>query len=48
MKFGHCRGTKKEKRGASDWYKTIEAEHLARIDKEWAEREAAKPPAGTK
>ena len=26
MKRGHVRGTKHERTGASDWYKTIEAE----------------------
>jgi hypothetical protein len=42
-------GTKREKKGASDWYKKYEAENLARIEREWAAREAAKPQAvGTK
>jgi hypothetical protein len=48
MSRGHVTGHKKERKGAGEWYKAIQVEHLARIEKEWAEREAAKPPAGTK
>ena len=35
MKRGHVVGTKKEKKGASEWYKAIEPENLERIEKEW-------------
>lgn len=35
MKRGHVTGTKRERQGASDWYKTIEAEHIQRIEQEW-------------
>lgn len=37
---GHCTGTKQEKAGAQDWYKAHEAEHIARIEAEWAARQA--------
>jgi len=33
---GHCRGTKKEQKGSTDWYASIQAQHLARIEQEWA------------
>jgi hypothetical protein len=46
VKFGHCRGTKQERKGSTDWYKAIEQANIDRITKEWQEREAAKPPAG--
>jgi len=39
MKRGHVTGHKKERKGASDWYKAIEAENLARIEKEWQEKQ---------
>jgi hypothetical protein len=48
MKCGHVTGHKKERTGASEWYRQMQAEHLARIEREWAEREAAKQQAGTK
>ena len=41
MKMGHVYGTKHEKQGSTDWYRTIEAEHIARIEAE----EAARPQA---
>ena len=41
MKHGHVRGTKKERTGASDWYKAIEAENLKRIEAEWHAKQAA-------
>jgi hypothetical protein len=39
MKRGHVTGTKREKRGSQDWYKTIEAAHIARIEAEWAKKQ---------
>jgi hypothetical protein len=48
MSRGHVTGHKKERKGSSDWYKQIEVEHLARIEAEWAVREAAKPQAEQK
>jgi len=39
MKRGHVTGHKKERKGASDWYKQIEAGNLARIEKEWQEKQ---------
>ena len=41
MKRGHVTGTKRERKGAGDWYKQIEAENLARIEAAWAAREEA-------
>ena len=32
MKQGHVVGTKKEKKGASDWYKQIEEENIRKIE----------------
>ena len=45
---GHEQGTRRAKPGATPEFARIQAEHLARIEKEWQEREAAKPQAGTK
>ena len=36
MKRGHVVGTKKEKKGASDWYKAIEQANLDHIMQTWA------------
>jgi hypothetical protein len=41
MKHGHVRGTKKERKGASDWYKVIEAENLKQIEAAWQAKQAA-------
>ncbi len=41
MKYGHVTGTKREKKGSTDWYKAIEAEHLKRIEAEWQAKQAA-------
>ena len=41
MQRGHVRGTKKERTGASDWYKAIEAENLKRIEAAWQAKQAA-------
>lgn len=41
MKYGHVTGTKRERRGASDWYKAIEEEHIRRIEAEWYAKEEA-------
>ena len=48
MSRGHVTGHKRERTGASDWYRKHEAENLARIEREWQEREAAKQQGGTK
>jgi hypothetical protein len=42
MKHGHVTGTKRERKGASDWYKAIEEENIRRIEAEWQAKEAAK------
>ena len=39
MKRGHCTGTKREKKGASDWYKAIEQANIDRITKEWTAKQ---------
>ena len=35
MKRGHVTGHKKERRGASDWYRAIEQANIERITREW-------------
>jgi hypothetical protein len=35
MKRGHCKGTKRERKGSSDWYRAIEQANIDRITKEW-------------
>jgi hypothetical protein len=35
MKYGHCRGTKKERKGSQDWYREIEEANIRRIEAEW-------------
>lgn len=42
MKYGHCKGTKKERKGASDWYKAIEEANIRRIEAEWQAKQAGK------
>ena len=41
MKRGHVTGSKRERQGASAWYKAIEAEHLKRIEAEWQAKQQA-------
>ena len=40
MKRGHVTGTKRERTGASDWYKAIEEEQIRRIEEEWQLKQA--------
>jgi hypothetical protein len=35
MKRGHVTGHKKERKGASDWYKQIEEENIRKVEAEW-------------
>ena len=35
MKRGHVTGHKKERKGASDWYRKIEEANIRRIEAEW-------------
>jgi len=35
MKRGHLTGRKKERKGASDWYRQIEEGHIRRVEAEW-------------
>jgi hypothetical protein len=37
VKRGHCYGTKKERKGASDWYKEIEAEAIRKVEAQQAQ-----------
>lgn len=41
---GHCKGHKKEKPHASDWYQRHFEEHLARIEAAWAAKVEQVPP----
>jgi len=43
VKHGHVTGHKQERKGASDWYKHIEDEHIRRIEAEWAARPPQQP-----
>jgi hypothetical protein len=45
---GHCRGTKKERTGATPEFDRIQAEWLRKIEEAWAAREAAKQQVGQK
>jgi hypothetical protein len=35
MSRGHVKGTKRERKGASDWYRELEEENIRRIEAEW-------------
>ena len=35
MKMGHVVGTKKERKGSSDWYREIEQANIDRVTNEW-------------
>jgi hypothetical protein len=39
MKRGHVTGHKRERKGSTDWYKSIEQANLERIEKEWQEKQ---------
>jgi hypothetical protein len=41
MKRGHVTGTKRERRGASDWYKQIEEATIRKIEAEWQAKQQA-------
>jgi hypothetical protein len=42
MKHGHVTGTKKERTGAGDWYREIEAENIRRMETEWQAKQEGK------
>jgi hypothetical protein len=42
MQRGHVVGSKRERKGAGDWYKTVEAENLKRIEAEWQAKQQGK------
>jgi hypothetical protein len=39
MSRGHCTGRKKERKGASDWYKKYGEENIRRVEAEWQARQ---------
>jgi hypothetical protein len=38
MKRGYVTGNKKERKGASEWYKKIKAANLKRIEQAWSRK----------
>jgi hypothetical protein len=42
MKHGHVTGTKAERKGASEWYRTIEEANIRRIEAEWQAKQTGK------
>jgi hypothetical protein len=42
MKMGHTKGTKREHKGSTDWYKEIEEAHIRRIEAEWQAKQQGK------
>ena len=41
--LGHVTGHKREKQGATDWYRDIEEANIRKIEAEWAAKAAAAP-----
>jgi hypothetical protein len=39
---GHCRGTKKERKGSQDWFKQIEEATIRKIEAEWQAKQQGK------
>jgi hypothetical protein len=39
MKRGHVVGTKRERKGSTDWYKSIEEENVRKVEAEWQARQ---------
>jgi hypothetical protein len=42
MKRGHVTGHKRERKGASDWYKQIEEEWIKKVEAEWQAKQHGK------
>jgi hypothetical protein len=42
MRRGHVKGTKRERKGASDWYKQIEEENIRKMEAEWQVKQQGK------
>ena len=42
MKRGHVTGTKKERKGATDWYREIEEENIRKIEADWQAKQQGK------
>ena len=40
MKRGHVTGTKRERKGASDWYREREEENIRKVEAEWQAKQA--------
>jgi hypothetical protein len=40
VRRGHVVGTKREKKGATDWFKQIEEENIRKVEAEWAAKQA--------
>ena len=38
MQHGHTTGHKHERKGSSDWYRTIEEENIRQVEAAWQER----------
>jgi len=41
MKRGHVTGHKKERKGASDWYRQYEEANIRKIEAEWQAKQAS-------
>jgi hypothetical protein len=41
MKYGHVKGTKRARKGASDWYKELEEANIRRIEAQWQAKQQA-------
>ena len=41
MQFGHTTDTKRERKGASDWYKHLEEANIRRIEAGWQGKQQA-------
>jgi hypothetical protein len=42
MKRGHVTGHKKERKGASGWYKAIEEANIRKVEAEWQAKQQGK------
>jgi hypothetical protein len=42
VKHGHVTGTKKERKGSTNWYRKIEEDNIRRIEAEWQAKQQGK------
>jgi hypothetical protein len=42
VKRGHVKGTKRERKGSSEWYRAIEDANIRKIEAEWQAKQASK------